>query len=79
MFFGLIGISLGSFFGGRLSSVVGMHKGLYLCMAICLIGTLCKILYLNFALLLIGRILHGFGGGSLGYLMGKAINETVPI
>ena len=46
-------------------------------MGITVIGTALK-MHLNFVSIVLGKFLHGFGAAILEFLMGKAVNETVP-
>ena len=75
---GNMSIGAGAFGGARIVSFFGFRRALFLSMGLATVGVLFKIVDLSPRNLIIGRICHGLGAGSLGFGFGKAMNETVP-
>ena len=65
--------------GSRMISIMHIHKALLCSYACAIIGICFKIAFgLSFECILIGRFLNGLGTGTLYFLYGKALNETIP-
>ena len=73
---GVIGMTLGSFLGGKIISL-GRRKAALLTQAMALVGG-CLTQILNVPTMCIGRLLYGIAAGTASLIMAKSIIETVP-
>ncbi|MCP4177958.1 MAG: multidrug effflux MFS transporter [bacterium] len=60
----LLGFSISSFFYGPISDTIGRKKPLILGILLCLIGSIICVFASNIYILILGRIIQGFGGGA---------------
>lgn len=78
MFTGIFAVGCGSFFGGKITAFSEYRRVLNYSMVCTTVGVVIKVSTLSYANILIGRMLHGFGSGVLGFIFCKSMNETVP-
>ena len=73
---GVVGIALGSLFGGK-TVTIGRRKATLITQTIGFIGG-CLTQILNIPTLCIGRLLYGIAAGHSSIIMSKSIVETFP-
>lgn len=74
----VVSVGMGSMIASRIYTYFNMRNFLIYSLIVTTIGVLIKIVHLSFFNCLIGRIIHGLGAGSLSFVFGKAMNETIP-
>ena len=76
---GILGLALGSVYGGVFCAKLGLRRTLLLGQIINLCANILKVSVLNYYTFLVGKFIFGLSSGALGFALGKCLNETIPL